>query len=288
MKKYKVDNAVILAAGKSSRFAPLSYEKPKSLINVRGEILIERQISQLISSGIDDIYIVVGYKADKFEYLKQKMGVKIIENTQYDIRNNNSSIFAAKDIIRNSYICSGDNYFSINPFEKEVSDSYYASLYSREYTEEWCIKEDEEGYINDITIGGAKSWYMIGHTFWTESFSTEFISILDKIYEKPETKDMLWEEIYMSNLDKLKMKIRKYKDDQIYEFDSLDELRQFDNTYKNNTRSKIIKEIAEFLRVEECELKEFRPIKTDKNNETIGFSFICKGIMHKYNYKMFE
>ena len=34
----KVDNAIIMAAGTSSRFAPLSYEKPKALIEVKGEI----------------------------------------------------------------------------------------------------------------------------------------------------------------------------------------------------------------------------------------------------------
>lgn len=43
----KVKNAVIMAAGTSSRFAPLSYEKPKALIRVKGEVLIERQIMQL-------------------------------------------------------------------------------------------------------------------------------------------------------------------------------------------------------------------------------------------------
>lgn len=288
MGKYKVDNAIIMAAGKSSRFAPLSYEKPKSLIEVRGEILIERQIAQIKSSGIDNIYIVVGYKADQFNYLEKKMGIKIIENPHYDVRNNNSSIFAAKDIIRNSYICSGDNYFLINPFEREVSDSYYASLYSRGYTKEWCIKEDDEGYISDIAIGGAESWYMIGHTFWSEPFSTEFISILERIYEKAETKNMLWEEIYMLNLDKLKMKIRKYKDNEIYEFDSLDELRQFDTTYKNNTKSRIIKEIADSLGVDEFELKEFKPIKKENSDETIGFSFTCNGTVYKYKYKKID
>ena len=30
----KVDNAVIMAAGTSSRFAPISYEKPKALVEV--------------------------------------------------------------------------------------------------------------------------------------------------------------------------------------------------------------------------------------------------------------
>lgn len=41
---YKIDNAIIMAAGYASRFAPLSYEEPKALLNIKGEILIERQI----------------------------------------------------------------------------------------------------------------------------------------------------------------------------------------------------------------------------------------------------
>ena len=55
---YGVDNAVIMAAGTSSRFAPLSFEKHKALIEVRGEVLIERQIRQLREVGIKDIYIL--------------------------------------------------------------------------------------------------------------------------------------------------------------------------------------------------------------------------------------
>ena len=68
---YQADNAVILAAGLSSRFAPISYEMPKALIPVRGEILIERQIRQLREAGIDQVIVVTGYKAEMFEYLKK-------------------------------------------------------------------------------------------------------------------------------------------------------------------------------------------------------------------------
>ena len=44
LEPYKVKNAIILAAGFASRCAPLSYEKPKGLFIVKGEVLIERQI----------------------------------------------------------------------------------------------------------------------------------------------------------------------------------------------------------------------------------------------------
>ena len=64
--KYKVDNAIIMAAGMANRFAPLSYICPKPLLNVKGEILIERQIQQLKNAGIYDIIVVVGYMKENF------------------------------------------------------------------------------------------------------------------------------------------------------------------------------------------------------------------------------
>ena len=51
-------NAIIMAAGMSSSFAPLSLETPKALLNVKDEIMIERQIGQLREAGIDEIVIV--------------------------------------------------------------------------------------------------------------------------------------------------------------------------------------------------------------------------------------
>ena len=41
-------NAIIMAAGMSSRFAPLSLETPKALLNVKDEIMIERQKQELM------------------------------------------------------------------------------------------------------------------------------------------------------------------------------------------------------------------------------------------------
>ena len=44
LEPYRVENAIIMAAGMSTRFAPLSYETPKGLLVVKGERLIEREI----------------------------------------------------------------------------------------------------------------------------------------------------------------------------------------------------------------------------------------------------
>ena len=281
---YKVDNAVILAAGTASRFAPLSYENPKALIEVKGEILIERQIRQLQEAGITEIILVVGYKKEKFSYLQEKFGVILVENNEFLTRNNNGSIYAAKNYLKNTYICSSDNYFSENPFELELDDSYYAAVYATGETKEWCMTEDKSGYINHVTVGGDNAWYMLGHTFWNEEFSKKFLEILLPIYNLPETKDLLWESIYMKHLDVLKMKIRKYSDDVIFEFDTLDELRVFDKSYCQDTRSVILKEIATKLNCKEEQIVEVKSYKT-KDNAAAGIIFRAQNKTYQYTYE---
>ena len=278
----KVDNAIIMAAGTASRFAPLSYEKPKALIEVRGEVLIERQIRQLREAGIEEVVVVTGYKAEQFEYLKDKYGVVLINNPYYLTRNNNASIYVAREYLKNSYICSSDNYFLYNPFESDVDESYYSAVYMEGDTGEWCISEDD-GWIKDVKVGGQDSWVMLGHVFWSESFSRSFLHILEDEYEWPETADKLWETIYIEHINELPMKIRKYPADFIFEFDTLDELREFDDSYISNTRSEILTKIAGELGVEEKEIRSVKAFK-DKDNAAAGFSFET-GKKYKYYYK---
>ena len=279
----KVDNAIIMAAGTASRFAPLSFELPKALIEVRGEVLIERQIRQLREVGIKEIIIVTGYKAEQFAYLKEKFGVILIENQDFLSRNNNGSIYEARNYLKNSYICSSDNYFIENPFENEVDESYYASVYVEGDTNEWCI-EEEEGYIRNVVVGGKDSWIMLGHVFWSEAFSKKFISILEEEYDRTDTADKLWETIYIEHIKELPMRIRKYPSDYIFEFDTLDELRQFDTTYVRDTRSVILKQIAEELICKEEDIQNVKAFK-DKNNAAAGFTFAV-GKEYKYYYEI--
>ncbi len=281
----KVDNAVIMAAGTSSRFAPISYEMPKGLITVKGEVLIERQIRQLREAGIDNIYVVTGYRANDFAYLADKLGVQLIHNPYYDTRNNNASIKVVENILHNTYVCSADNYFNYNPFTKSVDNAYYAAVYSKGPTNEWCMETDADGWIKSVSIGGRNAWYMLGHTFWDEQFSSTFIKILDSIYDDPLTADKLWENIYIEHLDLLHMKMQKYPSDFIFEFDTLDELRAFDNSYINDTHSIIIKKLSKQLCTCESDIIHITCLKDSKNNEAIGFTFDCKGKHYTYLYE---
>ena len=136
---YKVDNAIIMAAGLSQRFAPISYERPKGTLRVRGQALIDRQIEQLHEAGINDITVVVGYKKEHFFYLAAKYGVKIVVNSDYATRNNNGSLWLVREQLGNTYICSSDDYFTVNPFEDYVYQAYYSAQYAQGPTAEWCI-----------------------------------------------------------------------------------------------------------------------------------------------------
>lgn len=283
----RVDNAIIMAAGTASRFAPISYEKPKALITVKGEVLIERQIRQLKEAGIHEIIVVTGYKAEQFEYLRKKLGVTLVHNPEYLTKNNHSSIYAVKDYLKNSYICSSDNYFLQNPFENEVENSFYSCVFAKGKTQEWCISE-KNGWIENVVVGGEDSWVMLGHVFWSKSFSEKFISILEEEYNRPETADKLWETIYIEHIKELPLAIKKYPDDYIFEFDTLDELREFDLTYWNNSGSNILKKCADELGIEEKDLTQIKAFK-DKDNAAAGFTFFAgKNYKYYYNIKQME
>lgn len=271
LKPYEVKNAIIMAAGLSSRFAPISYEKPKGVLKVRGEVLIERQIHQLMEAGVTDITVVVGYKKEYFFYLAAKYGVKIVVNPDYATRNNNSTLWRVKDQLDNTYICSSDDYFTQNPFEHYVFGAYYSATYVAGETNEWCLKEGRGGRITGVEIGGSNSWIMLGHVFFDRKFSKKFVDILEEVYDKPETVDMLWEEIYVRHIKELSMSIRKYPDGVIYEFDSLDELRQFDPAFIENIDSEIFDNIVSVLHCQKKDIHGFYPLKQGLTNLSAHF-----------------
>lgn len=274
-------NAIIMAAGTASRFVPLSAERPKGLLEVKGEILIERQIRQLIEAGIQDITLVVGYKAEMFSYLKEKYGVRIVFNEDYERYNNASSIVRVLDLLDTTFICCSDHYFQDNVFREVPQSSYYAARYAQGETNEYCLDFNENGIITNVHVGGKDSWYMAGHVFFDSSFSRAFRTIMRDEYAKEETRFAYWEDIYIRHIDELPMIVRKYDDSAILEFDSLDDLRRFDESYNDNTRSSIIKEIARRIQCRERDISQFLRVKHDGNY--ILFTFMFNGATFLYD-----
>ena len=278
---YKVENAIIMAAGMSTRFVPLSYEKPKGVLRVRGEVLIERQIRQLQEAGITDITVVVGYMKEAFFYLEDKFGVKIRVNEQYAARNNNSTLYLVREQLGNTYICSSDDYFTENVFEPYVYEAYYAASYFPGETDEYCLKTARDGRISGVTIGGRDSWAMLGHVYFDRAFSKTFRTILEAEYDKLETAPKLWEDIYIDHIKELRMVMRPYEDGVVYEFDSLSDLTKFDHDFLDNVSSSILDNICKVFECKRQDVTGIAPIKEGLTN--LSFKFCVGG--HAYVYR---
>ena len=67
-------------------------------------------------------------------YLKEKYQVKFIFNAAYNIKNNIESLYLARNEMKNTYICSCDNYFMDNPFHQYEYQSFYAGVTVRDRT----------------------------------------------------------------------------------------------------------------------------------------------------------
>ena len=100
--------AIIVAAGTGSRLGELTKHLPKSLVDVNGKSILERQISLFKKFGIDEIFIITGYKNDKINF----SNVNYIYNSDFRITEQIGSLMKAKKEISNELIVSfGDILF---------------------------------------------------------------------------------------------------------------------------------------------------------------------------------
>src|SRR6266508_2020568 len=56
--------AVIIAAGSGKSLLPLTEDRPKCMLDIKGRTILERQIETLRACGVQDIVVVRGYKKE--------------------------------------------------------------------------------------------------------------------------------------------------------------------------------------------------------------------------------
>ena len=76
----KIENAIILAAGRGVRMMPLSKNIPKPMLKINDQSLIERGI-EIVNEKIKNVYITVGYKSSKLSAHVINKGTRAIFNT---------------------------------------------------------------------------------------------------------------------------------------------------------------------------------------------------------------
>ena len=283
LEPYRVDNAVILAAGSATRFVPLSLELPKGLYEVRGERLIERQIQQLHEAGIRDVTLVLGYKKELFEYLAEKYGVRLVFNPAYNVKNNIESLLAAKQFLKNTYICVSDSYYTENPFHSFEYRPFYSGYSTVGREDEMYAHIDASGRILSIEPGEDGGLMLLGHAFWNEDFSRRFIELARADESVGLYDDKFWEWLVRDRLDQFPaLYFKEYAPGTIYEFDYFEQLRQFDVGYASHARSDILRNIKLVFRCDEEDIVDFRSVSEGLTN--ISFVFQIDGTDYIYRH----
>ena len=139
--------------------------------------------------GIKDITIVVGYLKEKFEYLIDRYGVKLLYNPEYSCKNTLATLYKAREILRgrNMYVLSSDNWLRENMFHTWECGAWYSSIYMEGNTSEWELIFNKKKRITGITIGGNNCWVMYGPVYFSREFSDQFIPLLENAYMAPGT-----------------------------------------------------------------------------------------------------
>ena len=283
LQPYKVNNAVILAAGASTRFIPLSLEQPKGLYEVRNEKLIERQICQLKQAGIDDITLVLGYKKEMFYYLKDKYQVKFIINDSFNIKNNIESLRLAQSIISNTYICVSDDYFMENPFNQFEYRCFFSGSSTSEKTDEMYAITDSNNRITRLEKGLDGGRILLGHCFFDKQFSQKFFEIVNSLTNDGKYDKAFWEWLvkdYLTSFDNIYFK--EFSPNTIFEFDYFDDLRKFDTNYLGYSHSDIMRNIKLIFRCDEEDIINFRNVSKGLTNKS--FVFEINGIEYIYRH----
>lgn len=232
----KVENAIIMAAGLGTRMRPLTNEIPKPLVKVNGKRMIETIIQGLNQNGITDISIVTGYLADKFDFLANKYsGVKLINNPYYQKYNNLSSLYVARDELKNTIILDGDQLINnLDVLDSAFDKSGYAGSWVNEWTDEWIMHPDDNGrVISCDRDGGQEGYRLYSVSKWTAEDSKKLSKLIEKEFQA-KNYDIYWDDVAMFKYpDKFDLFVHQVDPGDIVEIDSLDELKAIDSSYRS-------------------------------------------------------
>jgi len=198
--------AIILAAGEGTRLNPLTLKIPKCLIPVSGKPILQYQIEAFNSIGVEEIIIIVGYRAvDIIKYISSlgHNNVKIIENKNYTSTNNMYSLWLARSELLDHefFLANGDIVFS-TAILKRLNKSDVIICKKDCFNEESMKIAVIDGYIQDISKQIAHN-EVYGLSIDLYSFSLKSARILfTKIEEIVEQqKDISsWTEVAMQQL----------------------------------------------------------------------------------------
>lgn len=269
LNKNKPKRAIILAAGFGTRMVPINLSKPKGLIEVNGETLVERLIKQLHENNIKEIYIVVGFMKEQFEFLIDKYNVELIVNEEYKIKNNLFSLNAVIDKVSNAYIVPCDVYCQENPFNTDEIYSWYMVKGIKDKTS--SVRVNRKNELVEIKKEQGNS--MIGIAYVNSESSKDIIERIKYYCNQRNSSDLFWEDAMMHN-KKMLFYAKVVGNQSVVEIDTYEQLRDLDYESPQLQDESIIA-IEKCFNIDNREIKNIKVLKKGMTNRS--FTFECKG-----------
>ncbi len=268
-------NAIILAAGFGMRMVPISMEIPKGLLEVHGEPLIERTIRQLHEAGIREIYVVVGFMKEKYEYLIDGFDVTLIVNPEYAAKNNLHSLKRALRHLSNSYIIPCDIWCDQNPYRRRELYSWYMVSDLVDNDSSVRVNRKMELVSTPALTGGNA---MVGISYLLEEQAAVVRKRIEAYSQDPRCDGYFWEEaLYQDDKnqkDKMIVTARVVHTADVMEINTYEQLRELDGD-SDHLKTDAIRVISQALQTSEEEITHITVLKKGMTNRS--FLFSCKG-----------
>lgn len=263
----KPKNAIILAAGYGMRMVPINMEVPKGLLEIHGEPLIERLIKQLQEVGITDIYIVVGYMKERYEYLIDLYQVQLIVNMEYSSKNNLHSLAKVLPYLSNSYIIPCDIWCDKNPFKSYEFYSWY--LVSEEASNESSVRVNRKSELVVVSPESGGNT-MIGICYLLEEQAQFVRKRIETMSQNRKYDESFWEDaLYENGRMIVYAKVAHACD--VVEINTYEQLRDLDS-HSNQLQTNAISEIAKVMDVSPQDIVDITILKKGMTNRSFLFS----------------
>ena len=95
-----------MAAGKGVRLRPITERIPKCMVSVKGKPLAERVLENIISAGVDEINMVVGYRKETIEdhFGPEFNGVKVNYFVQQEPKGTAHAVSLLADYVKGKFL----------------------------------------------------------------------------------------------------------------------------------------------------------------------------------------